>query len=228
MTSPFPKTEEEVLLHLCRHRITTVPAISAAVLPGKSEKDIRAVLRALETKGLIGSRPLIAKRVYFQLTPRGAREFGQPEEVAKPLGPQALPKWFGVLAFCCLSGPQRQRITRDEFEEVFHELLADGVPFNDYFLDGEGDATTLCRIIVDLGGDADRFIRKILHIAQSLADAPSAARLLDSDRFRFSVVTTSPHKEAALIRAAEKICPSIPVEVTVVPELLQIIPDFYG
>lgn len=217
--------ERQVLEHIKCHRITTLAVVHALFFAGEPIESARNLLRHLDRRlGLIRTRPLFGKYVHYQATPRGARMLGEPEEVAEALGPQALPRVYGVLAFCCLGETLHKRLTRDEFRKHFATLR---LPFNDYCIDAStNDHVRLVRVITDLGGDSSRIVRKLQAIMHKMSESPKALSFLTEEAFRFSVVTTSSFKEKAIHDAAERICPTLPLEIVVRPELLNLLPGF--
>jgi hypothetical protein len=217
---------EAILQHLKRYRITTAEIVAAVIFEGRVG-EARAALSALLSRQKIVSRPLFGKTRFYQLSNAGVREMGEPEEVAKPPGPQALPRLFGVLHFCCNNG-HRRRLTRDEYSGNLSSLHQQGLPYLDYVIEQENDSPVLKRIVVDLGGDAERLVRKLADFVKSMADIPDALALLDEDGFSFAVVTTTPSKADAILSAAKKLGLSVTVETIVVEHLANLLPDFYG
>src|SRR3954468_10356408 len=117
MPAPLTDRTKAYLDFLCRHRISTAERNTA--LCGGSENVAKKLIATLD--GYIASDPLGQKTRYYRLTPLGAKALGAPEEIARPLGPQALPRALGVLGFCT-SAEQRQRYLRREFQADFPEL----------------------------------------------------------------------------------------------------------
>lgn len=205
-------------------------AVMQSLLFAGDERLLKSSLRNLASKDwdYITSRPLFGKTKYFQLSARGARTLGEPEESALPFGPQALARLFATLNYCCLASPEKKKIKRGEFTLRFPDLVAQGVPYNDYVLDTDGDSIRLERLIVDLGGDAERLARKILRIARDLRESPKALSMLMSNSFGFTILTNSDSKAEALRRATADICEGIQIQVSVVPGLINVLPDFYA
>src|SRR5689334_6712181 len=104
--------ERAVLDLLRRYRATTPEVLTAKVCSGSDNAAKKMIARL---RDYVASDPLGTKTVYYRLTPAGAKQLGAPEEISRPLGPQALPKALGILDFCCSGSDQRQRYTRQEF-----------------------------------------------------------------------------------------------------------------
>jgi len=230
MRAALQGRDTDILMHVARYRITSLELVHKLFFPQQTAEAARSVLRRLNGPfGFLQSRPLYGKLLYYQLNPRGAREFGEPVESTKPLGPQALPRAFGVVMRCCTTTEPQKRITRNEFESACRSLFEAGVPFNDFFLATAAEGTQhFFRIVVDLGGDADRLVRKLLQIRSAYSEVPAMLSILDEGRFGFSLVTTSTSKEEAILKAVDRFNVPTRVETFVLPELGNLLPDFYA
>jgi hypothetical protein len=130
-----------------RYRIST-PTINVE-LCGGSESAAKKL--PLWLKEYIASEPL-GGSVYYRPTPAGARLMGIPDELGRPLGPQALPKALAIAGFCLGKTTQRSRYLRSEFiedlPEISSELLSNDF-HTDFFLDHDGKQARLGQIVVD-------------------------------------------------------------------------------
>ena len=111
--------DRSILNHLRRYRLDTAKGLAKGFCDGSADA-VKKIAQRLQD--YIASEPLYGKTVYYRLTAGGARLVGAPEEAARPLGHQALPKAFGILAFCCHGPVKRERYTRAEFLEDLPEL----------------------------------------------------------------------------------------------------------
>src|SRR5262245_3568894 len=108
--------ERSAMELLRRQRVATAEVITAHVCDN-SESAAKKLIARLQP--FIASDPLGPKTKYYRLTPAGAKHLGAPEEIARPLGPQALPKALGILDFCYGESTHRMRYTRQEFIDDF-------------------------------------------------------------------------------------------------------------
>lgn len=211
--------DREILTHVSRYRLTTPEVVHRLFFADRGMEAAKSVLKRLNGS-FLRSRPLFGKRRYYQLSPAGAALSGQPDEAAQPLGTNALPARFGVLEYCCLGFPsERPRFTRSEYAESFPELQ--DLPFADYYLDIHKGVTRLGRIIVELGGDHLRFLRKVREYMTRDTRCRPFAEMVRQDRFVLALVTAEESKRDAIIAAIERQPPAVPVRVECVPDLIQ-------
>jgi hypothetical protein len=197
-----PKTEADPLRQLLEHlrvyKVTTA-SIVTALLCGGSENAAKKLLA--RSRNLVESDPLGPKTVYYRLTPFGAKQIGAPEEIARPQGPQSLPKNIGFLGFCC-SGPiQRKRYTRIEFVEDLPELVKDllGKDYHtDFFLDFDGEHVRLGQVVVDLGGDYRKLISKCRVRLREYLEIPHIKDIVADGFFTFAIVVSEEEKAKAI------------------------------
>lgn len=192
-----------LLEHLRRQRVSTSAVIISELCNGSESAAKKLISRSRE---YVASDPLGSKTVIYRLHPAGAKSIGAPEEIARPLGPQALPKTLGILGFC-LGGPEkRQRYTRSEFLEDFPELEKDllGRDYHtDFFLDFDGTHARLGQIVVDLGGDYRKLISKCRVRLRELLDVPNARDIVAEGLYTIAIVVAEEEKAQA-IRSALK------------------------
>jgi hypothetical protein len=196
---PLTLTESpKALLELVRrHRITT-SEINVSMICGGSESVGKKLI--LNLRDYIASDPLGPKSVYYRLTPAGAKLLGAPEEIARPLGPQALPKALGILGFCS-SGKNRQRYLRHEFEKDFPDLAGELLAkdyHTDFYLDHDGEQARLGQIVVDQGGDYKKLISKCRVKLREYLDVPGLRDLVADRLYTFAFVVAEEEKAQAI------------------------------
>jgi len=154
----------------------------------------------------VASEPLGTRSRYYRLTPAGAKLIGAPEELARPLGPQALIKTIGIIGFCSSGAAKRERYLRQEFLEDFPELGKEllGRDFQtDFFLDHDGEQARLGQIVVDHGGDFRKLISKCRMRLREYLDVEHIREIVSDGLFTFAIVVAEEEKAQA-IRTALK------------------------
>lgn len=221
MAVQLTQRDRRILDHVKRYRITTNEALLTRFFQPEGLNALKTVRKRL-VGPYLQSRPLgIARRHYYQLTPATARMVGEPEEVAAPLGMQALPRAFAVLAFCCLSGKPHERLHRDELREEYPEIAAASFAAHaDFCIDEWAGRARLARIIVDYGGEYPALIRKcrsfLLTARQNIA---GFADMLHQDAFAIVIITAEETKKQSIISALARHPLEVNVRVSVLPEL---------
>jgi len=228
--------DRTVLAQVARYRLTTREVLLDRIF--KSRDAMKGVLKRIAApvrSGLAEDRQRqhasryflqarclgLGKRVYYQLTTRGARELALPANRAEPFGPQALVEAYAVLIHCCRESNVRQLFTKDEL--AAHSLLSH-LPAGNYYLEGR-DATRsqLTRMVIDHRTDTARLLQKCRSILREGEGIPVLSQMIDQRAFGLAVLTLQPEKtleiEAAL--AAQP----LPVNVSahVIPLLSELI-----
>lgn len=183
---------------LRRYQVST-PATNMVAICDNSESAAKKLI--LRLKDYVASDPLSAKSVYYRPTPAGAKLIGAPEEFARPLGPQALPKALGILGFCCSGAVKRERYLRKEFLDDFPELKDDllGKDYKtDFFLDNDGEQARLGQIFVDQGGDYRKLISKCRMRLREYLDLPHIRDIVSDGLFTVAIVVAEPEKASAI------------------------------
>lgn len=219
--------DQAILAHVARYRLTTLETVHHLFFPeASSQEAAKTVLRRLRGTHL-QSRPLYLRRVYYQLTAVAAQALGEPEEIAKPLGPQALPRAYSVLAYCCHGPAERPRLTRAEFAERYPALAA-AVPYNDFTMEPSAEGPQrLVRLLVDLGGAHQRLVRKCVGIIRKGHSTPALNEMLAANTFQLTILTAEVTKAQAIGRSlqAHPALRGRTVRVAVVPEVGHLLPN---
>lgn len=204
MAISLSERDQSFLELLRRHRVST-PSINTELLCEGSVSTAKKL--PLRLRDYVASDPLGPKSVCYRLTPAGAKLVGAPEEQARPLGPQALPKALGILGFCCEGPTKRQRYLRSEFAEDFPELAESllGRDFQtDYFLDFDGTHHRLGQVVVDLGGDFRKLISKCRVRLREFMDMPHIRDIVADGLFTLAFVVAEPQKARAIRSALDE------------------------
>jgi hypothetical protein len=212
--------DEAILEHVHRYRISTIEVLHRLFWePGTTLNAVSQVLGRLDAH--LQTAPLVGPRRYYLLTPEAAREFGEEEEFARPLGATSLARHYAMLELCCLSDERREHITPRELREGFPRFNLRGVARHGYF-HTHGEPPRLGWLEVDCGGHAARRARKCLEQFRKRHQHEAFRELADRGQFGIALVTTSPAKREAIERALEKLDP-FPIEIHVLPAVRDII-----
>ncbi len=204
MSNELTDRRQMALEHIRRFRISSAQVLQERFCGG-SENVLKKLLAGL--REFVASETLFGKYVYYRLTPAGARLMGAPEEIGRPLGAQALPKAFGIFAFCCLGPVSRWRYTRPEFAEDFpeltEELMGDDY-YLDFYLDHDGQTVRFGHLIVDLGSDYQKLLQKCRGRVRRGLRTPVLSEIIANDLFAIAVVVPNEEKRRAIEEALKR------------------------
>jgi hypothetical protein len=213
--------ERTVLEHVVRYRLTVVDALQRAVLPELSRNAVGKIARGLCRSSLLAKYTFIHPTRYFVLGRAGANALGVGEHCTEPLGPQALPMEYAVLAHAVLGRVSRKRLRTAEVRELYPWLPA-SLAKPPHCFNEETGAIELVR--VDLGGPADHVARKA---SQDLIRRRRLRQFLPlavGGGFYFVLITASRDKARAIRHAiSRRDWPTgIQVHFTILPQLLSL------
>jgi hypothetical protein len=132
---------------------------------------------------------------------------------AKPLGPDALARALAVANLCIYGG--MSKLSDRAIREEYPFLPTKG---SYYCLDKE----IVCRVKVDLGGDADRIVRRLREFHLSLYHLDGYRHLVESGRFAFRVIVPSESRAEQVNRYLDMNPPPYPVITVVDDHLLEL------
>lgn len=183
----------EVLADVDRFRLMTNEALLRRRFPNHTPNAVSKITAKLCRSGHLLSFPLFGGRRYFVLAKQSLHLLGAPERRAEPLGSQALPLHYGVLAYCCWAAEPRNRLTPSELLEKYPWMTNADLAAPYCYEKGK-----LSLIRVDLGGSADHVARKCLEDVRRRTEHPQFRNLIDQDRFRIVIVTALAEKASAI------------------------------
>ena len=222
---PLQARVRQILEHIERNRLTTHAVLRHLLFPGQKLNTLVKLTRRLCRTGYLQKFPLVPPQVYFVLGPTAVRQLGLPMRRTAPLGPQALPIQYAVLAFATLSRTHHQRLTTAELQTRYPWLRKSltAVP---HCLD-ESDTNRPCLelVRVDLGAATEHVIRKCDCDIERRLRFPQFQELLRTQQFRLVVITGTADKAAA-IRAAVNLHrwpDGLSIHLTVVTDLLPLL-----
>ena len=216
----------EILEHVMRYRITTPEVLHQLFFADCDRNAVTKVTSRLCTQQFLASYPLYGSNVYFALGKNGARVVGLQARHVKPLGPQALYREYGTLAYCCLNGTLREKLRVRDITKHFPALAARRIDSSHYYLDREGEATRLAYIWVEGGGAVDHIVRTVRDdIIEERRRIPALNQEIDAAKFVVAVVTMTPDKREAIIAALRALVTPVFFRVEVVSELIHLLPS---
>ncbi len=213
---------------------------------GKAPAAVTSTLRRLYGRPphylYLRPEPLDERRVYYRLTPRGARVAEASRSATLRLGKQSLLRRYALAWMICALEPH-QRVLLDR-EDAAQLLAGAGhLPKHGFYLhkqDQKGPRLGLA--MVDHGAHPARIVRKVLRTAERLLSNASSRDLIVADRMTISVLTFDELKrEELLMSIRRRMSRQLPVmlcqhgltpnvvnllrlETHVVPGLLNLIP----
>jgi hypothetical protein len=185
-----------IVREIARYGVMSAEALSHLAYDGV-EASARKMLGRLARQRLVrdATHPIGGRR-FYGLTPRVAALLGVSENLARPLGAQALRDRYGMLAFCALCdhcpGERPVRLIRVELEAMRPGLLAvPGIdPARHHYYVEQG---RLARAVVDHDATVERTVRKCQEIYVRWWEQPALRPLLD-DFLMLTVLTPSTPK----------------------------------
>lgn len=235
--------EERILRHVARYRLTTTAALhKTSLFADRSLHVVHDLLKRLTQQKLLIQRTLsgVGSRApkYYALSKSGAHLVGVHECHSGPLKQEARARAYAFLAFCLLREPQQERLTREEFDELYPGLFRPGQQLS-YYIDIHQQPARLCYLRVDFPkpnreGRAVRWDRLLDSLSnevskrqsfiQSLEGNPHIKQwrdIIQKDRFGVTVLTCLDWKAQQLQqRLDERFADSqVRFEVQAMPEL---------
>lgn len=223
--------QQTVLGHIERYRMTVMPALlQLSGLKHFGRQRLKALLRNLCQAGELGQDTLYHHKRYFY---RAGAEQPPTDTSRNPSTPKAGPlsetakiRNYALLAFCCLNGAHRIRLTRAELETQFPEIARPGLPLN-YYVETSRDSSRLGFVRIDTGGYGrwDRIAAKCSNDLDQHLSHPGVQHFVNRNAIEITLITALPQKADRLREwliqrhghAAEWI------RIVVFPELLNLI-----
>ena len=208
--------------------MTTREVLHRLFFSDSEENAVTKVTSRLTLHGFLNRHELYFPRTYLTLGPQATRLMGVSPKKCHELGPQALIREFGTLAFCCLSLESRTRLTVSEIRDRHSQLLLGGFDSSHYYLDNDGETTRLAHIRVDYGGAPDHIVRKCMQDIQRRYETPAFKQIIDGDGFLVAIVTAHQDKVNAIHEAVKRQKWPCRFRIEAVPDLAHLITRFEG
>lgn len=212
--------------HLAVFRMTTFEALRSAYWSDDSLHAAKSWVRRMRAAGLLADAPLYGpKAKYFHATPLAGREFGLPAGTCAPRRPSELANAFAALAFCCLGGVIRRKVTAEEFAERFPDLVLGPHDQDHYYLDAHEGRNRIGYLFVDARRPLRRIQARLVALAARRVQHPAWKHgVLRKRRFLITVITTREEKWRQIERLVRRFHEDVPIEHFVFPELGYVVP----
>lgn len=231
-TTVMSPSQQIVLEHIERYRMTVIPALqSLRGLKHFGRKRLASTLRDLRRAGYLGQGILYHHQRYFFLT----RPKHEPQEAGRansairrtgPLSKTAKIRNYALLAFCCLNGTYRRRLTQAELKAHFPHVYRPGLPLN-YYVDTSSNPPQLGFVRVDTGGHGrwDRIAARCAADLDTHTQHPGFQEFIERNAFEITLLTALPQKAERLREFITTVHPETAglVRIVVFPELLNLI-----
>lgn len=190
----------KILQFVLRHRLLTFEVLHRLFFPNQPVDAVKSTLRRLTTQHrVLKAEPLDSHRVYYRLTKRAARLLGAADEVARPLGPQALVERYALLWFIALDRPERRtQFNPRNFPEQF-DLGPHRLPRANFYIEETANGESrLGYVVVDHGGHMRRIVHKSIHVLLRFLQRGWFDDYFAAGRFTLTVLTLSMPKQYSL------------------------------
>ena len=202
-----------------RYRLSTASTVASLRKDLFPNEDIASqVLMELCREHILYEATLYADKNCYILAPAS--------NVQAALSENSKLRAYAMLAVCATRKHNRTRLTSAEFQKYFPDLCRPGLPMN-YYVDLTAPQPVMGFIRVDTGGQSrwDRIVAKAQDDARKHRLEPAYERFIQRNAFEIRITTPLPQKADRIRRAiADKPNPiELPIKVSVVPELLNLI-----
>jgi len=175
---------------------------------GKSSAAVTSTLRRLYGQPprylYLRPEPLDARRVYYRLTPRGARIIGVSRSATLRPGKQSLIRRFALCWFICSHEPH-QRTLLDRAAVMQLLVNPDRLPKHGFYFHQTEDSTSrLGLAIVDHGAHPARLVRKTVKIAERLIRTPATREFVLARRLTLTLLTFDERKREELAQTLHR------------------------
>jgi len=191
--------DRKILEHVHLYRISTVEVLHR--LFWEPEVSLNAVSQVLaRLRRYLHDAPLIGPNRYYLLTPEAAREFGEEEDFARPLGPTSLAHHHSMLELCCFSEEPREAVSMRDFVEHFPDYNGRGLARHRYFLT-KTTPPRLGWLEVDCGNHPHTRVRKCWKQFSKRYEKKELRfrEKTDCGQFFIALITTSEGKKRSLV-----------------------------
>lgn len=221
MSGRLTKRDRDVIDHVARYRLTTIPVLRRTCLKGLSRSAAGKIVGRLCSSDYLRGYPLLHPLRYYVLGTQGANSHGLTEHRSLPLGPQSLPMEYAALVYATLGKQPRTRLKRGEVLTIC-PWLPTSLAAAPHCLDDAQGVLELLR--VDLGGPADHVARKCLADLNARRRLRDFAPFVSTGKFRLVIVTSTSEKASVLRQAIDRHDwpVNLPIHFSIVSDLLSL------
>jgi hypothetical protein len=210
-------TDQAVLAHVETFGLTVLEAV-LRLRSIRDEGHALEVLLRLERAGHLASTALYGTRQCFYW-PR------TPQSTANRLSEETKIRKFAALSFCWLGDIRREPASAIDLHSVFPD--SSELPSSPGYYVQAAAKPLIGFSRVDMGGPGrwDRVLAKCCEDARRHAENPAFRPAIAAGQFEIALVTSMPQKAERLCRALRQLStlPAIPIRVTSVPELVNLV-----
>ncbi len=175
---------------------------------GKAPAAVTSTLRRLYGRPpsylYLRPEPLDDRRVYYRLTPRGARVAEASRSATLRLGKQSLLRRYALAWLICVHEPHR-RVLLDRDDAMQLLANASNLPKHGFYLrKQEQTGPRLGLAIVDHGAHPSRIVRKVIRTAERLLSNASSRDLIAADRMTITLLTFNELKREELHKSIRR------------------------
>jgi hypothetical protein len=238
------KRDRRILRHVRDYGMTTTEVLHRIYFSGKALDAMLSTLRRLVGTGrkyrLLRPERLYGKRKYYRLTLQGAAIVGG--DPSRRFGGEARATRFAMLSFMHEEGAGKRVLFDPRKQPDQFALAGQRLPRRHFFIEENTTGTRLGFVLVNLGGDTQRTVRKAIEIMARFLHHQWFDEFFATGQFVLVILTITEEKKQAIearLRATAPIVLSgliarftggVPhklpfeVRVVVIDELLNLIP----
>jgi hypothetical protein len=235
-----------ILVLVAKLGISLFEIIHTEQFKGLHRDAVKSTLRRLCGKGptyrYLRPVPLYGSRVAYQLTHRGAGVIGARSSIARPLGVQARVERFAMLRFIYDRGDAKRRLMTNAKLREFYPLAGHRLPRQRFFLEEKPTGDYLGFVVVDHGGHERRIVQKAIDFLQRFLRHGWFDDDIREGQFVLTILTLNDFKRRSIAYGLKKKLRQIlgkplaalhapypgnwplPVEIVVIPQLVNLIP----
>ena len=194
------KRDHAILAHIAEFRMTTFEFLHTRFFSDKHPDAVKSCIRRLAISH-ITSEPLDSKRVYYRLTPNGARAADAPVELARRLGLQSRIERYALQWFIAGQNSARRKLVNPRNTPTLFDIGTDRLPRVNFYLEySGGGGPTVGYVVVDHGAHPRRTAQKVLKKVQRFLKKGWCDEYIRIGRFTLTVLTPSERSKRMLER----------------------------
>ncbi len=213
----------DILQHLRLYHLTTREVLHRLFFQDAELNAVTKVTSRLVDHGFLNRYELPGGRSYFVFGNEGVKLFGASPKHTRAFGAQALPREYGILHFCCMSQPPREKLPTGEVLAKMPDVQGKRLDPSHYYLDRDGENTRLGHMRVVLSGPPDYIVRKCREDVEAYQGCASLSDLIAKDKLLLALLVATPERAAVTKEALLKHRWPLRFRVEVVAELTHVL-----